>query len=399
MRTKKTWFRFAVSLAIVLCIGLAAFLHLRGLWQIATVVRTSDGCAVRRGAGELPARAGTVLWRGDTVRVPPGGSMRIEYAAGHRLALHADTELTLGRPVRLARGTLRAEIGEQPVGRPMVFESPGTELDVWGAVFRLWTREGVSSTHVQDGQLELRRKADGESIRLHANQYAVVAPGHPLAADVALHTETLASGLVGHWSFEESDGTVVKDTSGNAHHGVTVGGPTWGQGRLGKALCFDGVDDYVRVAHADSLDLADTLTVAVWLRAENVPVRDERIVSKMYSWDVKLSGEHCFPQFTAGNTQFAAIQQPIRRDAWQHIAFSFERGAVHGYLNGVSVPMRTDTFRAGELLLSTDYDLFIGQRGNGHFLKGRLDELRLYNRALGANEIRRLWLLGLDARL
>src|SRR3989338_9287108 len=61
-------------------------------------------------------------------------------------------------------------------------------------------------------------------------------------------------GLVGYWSMNEGTGSYAGDASGNKNTGTLTGGPTWVDGKRGKALSFDGSNDYVSVADANSLD-------------------------------------------------------------------------------------------------------------------------------------------------
>src|SRR3990167_9085959 len=61
-------------------------------------------------------------------------------------------------------------------------------------------------------------------------------------------------GLVGYWSMNEGTGTVAGDASGNNNRGILTNGPTWVDGKRGKALNFDGVGDYVNAGSAASLD-------------------------------------------------------------------------------------------------------------------------------------------------
>ena len=53
-------------------------------------------------------------------------------------------------------------------------------------------------------------------------------------------------GLVAEWHFDEGAGSVVEDSSGNGNDGV-IYGATWVEGKFGKALSFDGVDDNLEV--------------------------------------------------------------------------------------------------------------------------------------------------------
>ena len=59
--------------------------------------------------------------------------------------------------------------------------------------------------------------------------------------------DTLMNGLVGWWKFDETNGTIAHDSSGNGYDGNLSGGPTWSTGKIGGALSFDGVDDWVNL--------------------------------------------------------------------------------------------------------------------------------------------------------
>lgn len=63
--------------------------------------------------------------------------------------------------------------------------------------------------------------------------FAVQSPGQ-------INPETVA----GMWLFEDGDGETAKDSSGLGNDG-TIFGPEWVDGKIGKALKFDGADDYV----------------------------------------------------------------------------------------------------------------------------------------------------------
>ncbi|MFA6050578.1 MAG: hypothetical protein WC761_05270, partial [Candidatus Paceibacterota bacterium] len=79
-------------------------------------------------------------------------------------------------------------------------------------------------------------------------------------------------GLVGYWSFEDatstaSVGTKVTDFSGRGNTGTLTNGPTWTDGKKGKALSFDGSNDEVTTAtnYGNTASL-NTLTVSVWFK-------------------------------------------------------------------------------------------------------------------------------------
>ena len=62
--------------------------------------------------------------------------------------------------------------------------------------------------------------------------------------------------LVAAYSFEETSGAAVRDTSASRNDGAISGATRTDQGRFGRGLSFDGVDDHVTVPHASSLNLS-----------------------------------------------------------------------------------------------------------------------------------------------
>src|SRR5688572_2818080 len=81
-----------------------------------------------------------------------------------------------------------------------------------------------------------------------------------------LHAGHIGPDLVAAFGFEEGTGPTTADTSGNANN-AAITGATWATaGRFGKALSFDGTNDWLTVADAASLDLTTGMTLEAWLR-------------------------------------------------------------------------------------------------------------------------------------
>jgi hypothetical protein len=72
-------------------------------------------------------------------------------------------------------------------------------------------------------------------------------------------------GLIAQWRLDEGSGVTTADSSGSGHAGSLVNGAGWTDGRSGRGLSFDGVDDYVSVPHAPALD-AFPLSVVAWFK-------------------------------------------------------------------------------------------------------------------------------------
>jgi hypothetical protein len=90
--------------------------------------------------------------------------------------------------------------------------------------------------------------------------------------------------VVGVWLFNEGKGSVAKDTSGKGNDGTLKNGPAWIDGKFGKALQFDGVDDYVDVADKDNLSGGDgkKLTVVAWFNTTKIDGTDNTPIITKY---------------------------------------------------------------------------------------------------------------------
>jgi len=76
---------------------------------------------------------------------------------------------------------------------------------------------------------------------------------------------TIPSGPVAAYNFAEVSGSKVIDASGKGNHGTLSGPSRITQGRFGKALSFDGLNDWVTVNDAASLDLTTGMTLEAWV--------------------------------------------------------------------------------------------------------------------------------------
>ena len=85
--------------------------------------------------------------------------------------------------------------------------------------------------------------------------------------------------LVGHWAFDEGQGTIAYDSSGNGHHGTLHGDPQWGVGKINGALELDGDGDYVEVPDHESSRLWERFTLAAWIYQRES--RSSRIIDKI----------------------------------------------------------------------------------------------------------------------
>ena len=89
--------------------------------------------------------------------------------------------------------------------------------------------------------------------------------------DESSETEEEYTGLLAHWKFDETSGTVASDSEGN-FDGTIYGNATWGTGKKGNALYFDGIDDYVKLSQ-DAIDSIGNLsigTISFWINYTSI---------------------------------------------------------------------------------------------------------------------------------
>jgi hypothetical protein len=203
------------------------------------------------------------------------------------------------------------------------------------------------------------------------------------------------TGLVAAYSFNEGSGTTLADRTGSGRTG-TISGATWTtQGRNGGALSFDGVNDWVTVADANSLDLTTGMTLEAWVYPtaggggswRNVIIK-ERTGGEVYN--LYANADTNTPAVFVIRAAQTTVPQDARGTAaltlntWTHLAATFDNATLRLYLNGTQVATRAV---AGPLVTSTGA-LRIGGNGIwGEFFQGRIDDVRIYNRALTATEI------------
>ena len=204
--------------------------------------------------------------------------------------------------------------------------------------------------------------------------------------------EVSRDGVVAEWHFDGD----AKDTSGNGNDG-TIYGATWVDGKLGKALSFDGVDDYVEVLDSASLDITDKITIEAWIKPNHIQSTDyPTIFSKhigispgaQYQMGLGKNGIGYKIRFCSE----PSVGDPcpvgnadIELSEWNHLAITFDGNKVRYYLDGI---IDTEFNMDGPLPHYTA-NIAIGAAPHKRwYFKGIIDEVRIYNRALSEEEIK-----------
>ncbi len=196
--------------------------------------------------------------------------------------------------------------------------------------------------------------------------------------------------------FEEGAGSLVFDISSNQNDGVIDGSVTrLGQGRFGEALEFSGSGGFVDLG---SLDIpGNSLTLASWIYADTFSTHDARIVSKAtgvneddHFWMLSTIGSGGIKlrfrlKTDGGITQTLIGDSILPANTWIHVAATFDGSQMRVYVNG---QLDGTLSRSGSIAQDGSVPAAIGdQPQGGRSFDGRIDDVRIYRRALSSSEL------------
>ena len=199
-----------------------------------------------------------------------------------------------------------------------------------------------------------------------------------------------SSGLVAAYSFNEGTGATLTDTSGKGNHGTIAGAQWTNSGRYGKALVFDGVNDWVTIPDSASLDLTDRMTLEAWifptvtLTGWRTVIEKEQPNGAVYYLQANSdTNQPAMGVFIGGERILLGGTRPSA-NTWTHLAATYDGARQRLYVNGAEIANRAQT---GTIQGSTGALRIGGNSIWGEYFQGRIDEVRVYNRALPASEI------------
>ena len=209
---------------------------------------------------------------------------------------------------------------------------------------------------------------------------------------------------VGMWLFNEGSGNVANDTSGHGNDGTIEGGGNWVNGKFGKALSLDGSDNYVEIAHDDSLMVGGEHTIALWFKLDQTPAEGMGVVTKDdwapgFWWNATIIRHHTHDP--AGTLHY--IDANWNPDTnWHHIAATWDSEAFGVYLDGDEISSGISARDLGRNPLTDKPLLFgiyldTGQHAKwGLFLSAIIDDVAIFNTALSEGEIKSIMNVGLE---
>jgi hypothetical protein len=199
--------------------------------------------------------------------------------------------------------------------------------------------------------------------------------------------------LVAHWLLDEEVGNTAYDSTGK-YDATLQGGSTWQPdgGKVGGSLQLDGVDDYVSTPFILN-PAKGSFSISAWIKggAPGQVVISQRDVGRVpgNTWLLadasygRLMTRLMHPPFPP-----LVSESVITDDQWHHLGLVYDFIALHRYLyvDGIEVAKDSD-FVAG---VGSDGGFYIGADKTldaAGFFSGLIDDVRIYNNVLSAEEI------------
>jgi hypothetical protein len=216
----------------------------------------------------------------------------------------------------------------------------------------------------------------------------------------------LERGLLLYLPLDEIEaGSTALDASGHGHDGTPSASPPTPSVSVPpvgfanpRSLAFDGVEQLLDLGNPASLDLAGALTLSAWIRPLSLDGY-RNVVAHGFRWspneEVALRIHDGTFEFTAWNGVDHMATAPVPAgdvDSWHHLAGVNDGVTYRIYRDGELIAEQADTFTPTRV----DAPWAIGGRSTSmpvepRSYNGLIDEVRIYDRALSADEVRALF--------
>ncbi len=200
-----------------------------------------------------------------------------------------------------------------------------------------------------------------------------------------------SSGLVSQWKFDEGIGTIANDwVDGN---NGAINGATWTAGKSGSALSLDG-NDYVQIPGL--LGQPQNITLSAWVQLNAKDTSGAEVVSLGDHVTIRFDSSNGAKGFYYDGTTWRGTDTGVSYagTGWHHVVYviddtnNIQKVYVDGAEKGSTVHTQSISYTG------LGSNTFIGRHGNGggnYDFAGIIDDVRVYNKALNAQEVQGLY--------
>jgi len=191
----------------------------------------------------------------------------------------------------------------------------------------------------------------------------------------------------------ETGRDIIRDKSRHMNHGMCMNGTNIIQTKEGiGAGSFDGVNDYVDCGNDASLNIISAITIEAWVNTNSL--EDRKIITRVKdaSWEGRVYQMHTLHEKinwkVFNGLPYGMINvesEAIETGKWYRVVGTFDSSYVRLYVNNVKYETSNTI---GTLSNNPSIHTRIGTWITSNYFHGLIDEVRIYNRALSAEEVR-----------
>jgi fibronectin type 3 domain-containing protein len=225
--------------------------------------------------------------------------------------------------------------------------------------------------------------------------YVVTATSNGGESATSTEASATTSDLRVSLAFDETSGTTATDSAGDGYHATLVNGPLFAPGTLGNAVELDGTNDHLTLPSGVIGGLTN-FSISVWVKPDTITdwarVFDFGTGTGVYMFLAPrnpANGKVRFAITTGGwaGEQKIDGQAALTAGAWSHVVITGSGNTGILYVNGVEVGRNSAMTLNPSSLGTTNLNYLGRSQYPDPYFDGRIDDFRLYTRALGAAEI------------
>ena len=154
---------------------------------IATITGLKGSLLWTGNQGELvlDMHVGRELTGGTIEGLAPDSWFELQFQDGSIVTISGTSMLTFAdvgqKKLRLKQGAFTADVVPQPVGKPMIIQTPSTVIEVVGTRFEVEALQAFTTVNVREGNVRLKHLVDGNSVNIPADYRVIAEAGGDLS--------------------------------------------------------------------------------------------------------------------------------------------------------------------------------------------------------------------------
>ncbi|MEK6795623.1 MAG: LamG domain-containing protein [Spirochaetota bacterium] len=208
-------------------------------------------------------------------------------------------------------------------------------------------------------------------------------------AAATLGAQSPTAGLIARWTFDDTDAdkaaNTVKDAVGK-HHGTLMKGAVFTEGRTLGAVQFNGKESCIEGKTMPSI--GQEFSITAWVKSDNLAAGQQSVFSgnTKGSHYLRINQDGTLQLVRAETASVATSNGKIKSGIWQHVAVTYANGKwdflINGVIAGSGSTAHIDFTVAGKFVVGR-----LGPAGGIRPMFGAIDDLCVYNRVLGSDEL------------